>query len=170
MPCFAVLTAFLLVFDNLSASDFLLFKTQNNRLSTFGFYCLGAWYDLGFLFWAICSGNFGCFVFDLAVLALFSILLLRTFRSFFPHFSCSEFPNNWLSSSIVCFTSFVENLLISLQVKFVSVSVSHLKYRLWMVILVMRQNQVGLVIVLIDKSVYFSFIIFLSLSQFFLFF
>lgn len=93
--------------------------------------CFGARFGLSFVFLAICSDKFGYFVFDLAVLALFSILLLRTFRSFFcPHFSCSEIPNNWLSSSVVCFASFVENLLISLRAKFVSFSVSLLKYRL----------------------------------------
>ena len=108
----------------------LVFRYFYTFLSSF-FCCFGARFGLSFVFWAICSDKFGCFVFDLAVLALFSILLLRTFRSFFgSHFSCSEIPNNWLSSSIVCLTSFVENLLISLQVKFVSVSVSHLEYRL----------------------------------------
>ena len=86
----------------------------------------------------VCLLSFGLSV-RVKLFALFLVLrfwfFLKTHVTVFcagfcSHFSCSEIPNNWLSSSIVCFTSFVENLLISLKVKFVSVSVPHLKYHL----------------------------------------
>lgn len=57
LPCFAVLTAFALFLDKLPATDFLLFKTQNSRPSTFDFCCLGALYRLRFRFWIIYSGK-----------------------------------------------------------------------------------------------------------------